>query len=141
MSADAGAPGWTSLPSFLSNNEVLDAQACAAHCAAETSYLLGQDQLAASFFNMALLLSERLKLTANVSDGRALQLYGTLVLDLGALQNFSKPGGYSVAQALDMALRAETLSHPLQARLSEAVQQELKKHDAWSQDLKLRLQR
>jgi len=87
------------------------------------------------------LLSERLELTADVPAERVCQLYCTLVLDMGALQNFPKPGGDSVAQAHDMALRAETVRHPQQACLSEALQQELKKHDAWSQDLKLSLQR
>ena len=58
-----------------------------------------------------------------------------------ALQNLPKPGGYSVAEAYDMALRAETRNHPQKARLSEALQQELKKHHAWSQNLKLSLQR
>ncbi len=113
----------------MTNNEVTDAQARAAHCAAVTSNLLEQDQLAASFYNMALLLIKRLELTADVPAKHVLQLYGTLVVDMGALQNFPKPGGYSVAQAHDMALRAETVSHPYQARLSEALQQELKKHD------------
>ncbi len=126
-----------SLPSFITNNEVIDAQARAA----VTSCLLEQDQLAASFYNMALLLSECLQLTADVPARYVLQLYRTLVIDMGALQNFPKPGGYSVAQAHDMALRAEALSHPQPARLREAVQHELKKHDAWSQKLKLSLQR
>ncbi|DBB08677.1 TPA: hypothetical protein ACH3X3_008213 [Trebouxia sp. C0006] len=36
---------------------------------------------------------------------------------------------------------AETISHPERAHLRETVQQELKKHDTWSQDLKLSLQR
>ncbi len=125
----------------MSNTEVTEAQACAAHCAAVTSYWLEQDQLAASFYNMALVLYKRSELTFDAMTSPVCQLYCTLVLDMEALQSFPKPGGYSVAQAHDMALRAETVNHPQQARLSEALQQELKKHDAWSQNLKLSLQR
>lgn len=129
-----------SLPYFISNNQANDAQACAAQCAAVTSYSLGQDQLAASFLNMAILLYKRSELTLQ-TDNPVCQLYCGLVLDMGALQMFPKPGGYSVAEAHDMAVRAETVKHPQQARLSEALQQELKKHHAWSQKLKLSLQR
>ncbi len=130
-----------SLPYLVPNNTVTAVQASAARSAAMTSSLLGQHQLAASFFNLTLLLCKRLELTSDFPSKHLCQVYCILILRMGALQNFPKPGGYSVAQAHDMALRAETLSHPQQARLSEALQQELKKHDIWGQDLKLCLQR
>ena len=141
MLTDAGGPSWMSLPHLMSNFKVTSVQACAAHSAAVASGMLGQHQLAASFFNMTILLSKRLELTSDMPGALICHVYCTLVLDMGALQKFPKPGGYSVAQAHDMALRAETVSHPRQACLSEAMHHELKKHDAWSQDLKLSLQR
>ncbi|KAL0019748.1 hypothetical protein WJX77_011576 [Trebouxia sp. C0004] len=60
---------------------------------------------------------------------------------MGALQSFPKRGVSSVGQAHDMAVLADTVGHPRQACLHEALQQELKKHTAWSQGLKLSLQR
>lgn len=130
-----------SLPYIVSSSAVTAVQANAAQCAAVTSSLLGHRQLSAPFCNLACLLSKRLELTSDFEASHACQTHCNLVLRMRALRSFPKPGSYSVAQALDMVSIAETISHPERAHLRETVQQELKKHDTWSQDLKLSLQR
>ena len=108
ISVDAGTPSLMSLPYLVPNGTVTAVQASAARSAAVSSALLGQHQLTASFVNLTLLLCQRLELTSNFPAEHLCQLYCILILQMGALQNFPKPGGYSVAQAHDMALRAET---------------------------------
>ncbi len=141
ISADAGAPSWMCLPYLVPNTTVTAVQANAAQSAVVTSALLGKQQLTASLLNLNFLLYQRLEVTSNFAATHACHMYCILVLHMGALRNFPKPGGYSVAQALDVVLLAETLSHPEQAQLKETVQEELRKHDTWSQDLELCLRR
>ncbi len=67
--------------------------------------------------------------------------YCQLILDSKALTRYFKPGGFALHQARDMVSLAKSTQHPRHALLAEAIEEQIRVHQEWCNQLKPVLQR
>ena len=67
--------------------------------------------------------------------------YCQLILDLQALTRYFRPGRFALHQARDMVSLAKSTQHPRHALLAEAIDEQIRVHQDWCNQLKPVLQR